>query len=258
MIKSTAIDPVGGRRRRRLSQDRPGARLHAASATPSRRSRARARSACRPGDVLVLICRGPLGAGMEEIYQITSALKHLSLGQASRGAHRRALLRRLHRRLHRPRRPRGAGRRARSAGCVDGDLVRIVVDRNRLEGSVDLVGHGETIFGARGRRARAGGPAAAARPRARPGPARRHAALGRASAGGRRDLGRLRLRRGRDLRQGRLLRRLLTLAAERRARISSEAALSRFARSFTTKLWNWMTTEGSSRSSRAKRSALSR
>ena len=29
------------------------------------------------GDVIVLICRGPMGSGMEEMYQITSALKHL-------------------------------------------------------------------------------------------------------------------------------------------------------------------------------------
>ena len=29
----------------------------------------------------MLICRGPLGAGMEEIYQITAALKHLSFGK---------------------------------------------------------------------------------------------------------------------------------------------------------------------------------
>src|SRR5207302_807958 len=35
----------------------------------------------QPGDVLVLICRGPMGAGMEEIYQITSALKHLTFGK---------------------------------------------------------------------------------------------------------------------------------------------------------------------------------
>ena len=33
------------------------------------------------GDVLVLICRGPLGAGMEEIYQITSALKYIPWGK---------------------------------------------------------------------------------------------------------------------------------------------------------------------------------
>jgi putative YjhG/YagF family dehydratase len=100
----------------------------------------------RPGDVLALICRGPLGAGMEEIYQITSALKHLSWGKevavitdarfsgVSTGAcvgH--------------------VGPEALAGGpigrVVEGDLIRIVVDRNRLEGSVDLVGHGEKIFG---------------------------------------------------------------------------------------------------------------
>jgi putative YjhG/YagF family dehydratase len=100
----------------------------------------------RAGDVLVLICRGPLGAGMEEIYQITAALKHLSWGKevavltdarfsgVSTGAcvgH--------------------VGPEALAGGpigrLVEGDLVRIVVDRNRLEGSVDLVGHGEKSFG---------------------------------------------------------------------------------------------------------------
>ena len=100
----------------------------------------------RPGDVLVLICRGPLGAGMEEIYQITAALKHLTWGKevavltdarfsgVSTGAcvgH--------------------VGPEALAGGpvgrLIESDLVRIVVDRNRLEGSVDLVGHGENIFG---------------------------------------------------------------------------------------------------------------
>ena len=38
----------------------------------------------KPGDVLVLICRGPMGAGMEETYQITSALKHLTGARRSR------------------------------------------------------------------------------------------------------------------------------------------------------------------------------
>ncbi len=33
------------------------------------------------GDVMVLICRGPMGAGMEETYQLTSALKHLPFGK---------------------------------------------------------------------------------------------------------------------------------------------------------------------------------
>ena len=47
-------------------------------------SRARRAAAFKPGDILVLICRGPMGSGMEEIYQITSALKHLSWGSKSR------------------------------------------------------------------------------------------------------------------------------------------------------------------------------
>jgi hypothetical protein len=33
------------------------------------------------GDIIVLICRGPLGSGMEEVYQLTSALKHLTCGK---------------------------------------------------------------------------------------------------------------------------------------------------------------------------------
>ena len=150
----------------------------------------------RPGDVLVLICRGPLGAGMEEIYQITAALKHLSWGKevavvtdarfsgVSTGAcvgH--------------------VGPEALAGGpigrLVEGDMVRIVVDRNRLEGSVDLVGHGGQELRPRGRHADSRGPVSAARSRARCEPARRHAAVGRASAGGRRDVGRVRVRRGR-------------------------------------------------------------
>ena len=151
----------------------------------------------RPGDVLVLICRGPLGAGMEEIYQITSALKHLSWGKEVAvitdarfsGVSTGACIGHV-------------GPEALAGGpigrVVEGDLVRIVVDRNRLEGSVDLVGHGEKVFGPRGRRARAGEPAAPPGPGAGQGPARGHAAVGAAPAGGGRDLGRLRVRRGRD------------------------------------------------------------
>src|SRR5262249_33892504 len=99
-----------------------------------------------PGDVMVLICRGPLGAGMEEIYQITSALKHLSFGKhvavitdaRFSGVSTGACIGHV-------------GPEALAGGpighVVDGDLIRIVVDRNRLEGRVDLVGHGAVTFG---------------------------------------------------------------------------------------------------------------
>ena len=101
----------------------------------------------QPGDVLVLICRGPMGAGMEEIYQITSALKHLSWGKhvavltdaRFSGVSTGACIGHV-------------GPEALAGGPVgkvrDGDRIEIVIDRNRLEGSIDLVGEGETHFGA--------------------------------------------------------------------------------------------------------------
>ena len=61
------------------------------------------------GDVMVLICGGPAGAGMQEIYQITSALKSLPLLQACGGAYGCALQRRLDRRVHRAYFAGGAG-----------------------------------------------------------------------------------------------------------------------------------------------------
>jgi putative YjhG/YagF family dehydratase len=101
----------------------------------------------QPGDILVLICRGPLGAGMEETYQVTSALKHLSFGKhvavitdaRFSGVSTGACLGHV-------------GPEALAGGPIgkvrDGDRIRIIVDRNRLEGSVDLVGEGEREFGA--------------------------------------------------------------------------------------------------------------
>jgi putative YjhG/YagF family dehydratase len=92
----------------------------------------------KPGDVLVLIGRGPMGAGMEEIYQITSALKHLSFGKQIAvvtdarfsGVSTGACIGHV-------------GPEALAGGPIgrvrDGDLIRIVIDRVRLEGSIDLI-----------------------------------------------------------------------------------------------------------------------
>jgi putative YjhG/YagF family dehydratase len=100
----------------------------------------------QPGDVLVLICRGPMGAGMEEIYQITSALKHLSFGKhvavltdaRFSGVSTGACVGHI-------------GPEALAGGPIgkvrDGDRIQVLIDRNRLEGSIDLVGEGDTMFG---------------------------------------------------------------------------------------------------------------
>lgn len=93
----------------------------------------------QPGDVLVLLGRGPMGGGMEEIYQITSALKHLPFGREVAvltdarfsGVSTGACIGHI-------------GPEAFAGGPIaklrENDLVRVVVDRIRLEGSVDLVG----------------------------------------------------------------------------------------------------------------------
>ena len=81
------------------------------------------------GDVLCVIGRGPLGSGMEETYQLTSALKYLDYGGRVPAAHGRALLGRLDRRVRRPRRSRGArGRPHRQAARRRPDRDR---DRSR-------------------------------------------------------------------------------------------------------------------------------
>jgi putative YjhG/YagF family dehydratase len=100
----------------------------------------------KPGDVMVLICRGPLGAGMEEIYQITAALKHLSWGKQVAvvtdarfsGVSTGACIGHV-------------GPEALAGGPIgrvrEGNVVSITVDRHRLEGSIDLVGHAGVMFG---------------------------------------------------------------------------------------------------------------
>ena len=138
VIKSTAIDPA--------VVDADGVyRLEGpARVFTSERAAMQALKAGRiqAGDVMVLAGIGPLGTGMEETAQITIALKHLPFG------HRVALL------------TDGRFSGVSTGACIghvgpealaggpigkvrDGDRLRVVIDRNRLEGSVDFVGDGD-------------------------------------------------------------------------------------------------------------------
>ena len=111
------------------------------------------------GDVMVLICGGPAGAGMQEIYQITSALKalpfckHVAVLTDARfsGVSTGACLGHI-------------SPEALAGGPIgrvlEGDLIEIVIDRDALHGTVNLVGVAGERFGAEegGRRLAARGP----------------------------------------------------------------------------------------------------
>jgi dihydroxyacid dehydratase/phosphogluconate dehydratase len=99
------------------------------------------------GDVIVLICGGPLGAGMQETYQVTSALKTLTyckniavvtdarFSRVSTGACIGHI-----------------SPEALAGGPIgkicDRDTIEIIIDRAKLEGSVNFVGEGGERFSA--------------------------------------------------------------------------------------------------------------
>lgn len=99
----------------------------------------------KAGDVVCLICCGPQGSGMEEIYELTSALRHLPYGKhvacitdaRFSGVSTGACIGHV-------------GPEALAGGPVgklrDGDLVRIVVDTRNLVGSLDFVGEGGAVL----------------------------------------------------------------------------------------------------------------
>ena len=99
------------------------------------------------GDVIVLICGGPAGAGMQEIYQITSALKmlpfckHVAVLTDARfsGVSTGACLGHI-------------SPEALAGGPIgrvlEGDTIEIVIDRTALHGTVNLIGEGDERFSA--------------------------------------------------------------------------------------------------------------
>jgi putative YjhG/YagF family dehydratase len=99
----------------------------------------------KAGDILVLAGVGPLGTGMEETYQVTGALKHLPFGKhvalltdaRFSGLSTGACIGHI-------------GPEGLAGGPIgkvlDGDLIRIQIDRGVAEGTVDLVGEGEQRF----------------------------------------------------------------------------------------------------------------
>jgi putative YjhG/YagF family dehydratase len=143
VIKSTAIDPTV------VGEDGVYRKRGPARVFVSEHSAIHAikNHEVREGDVLVLVCGGPMGSGMQEIYQVTSALKHLPFGK--------------HVALLTDSRFSGVSTgacighvspEALAGGAIgklcDGDVVEIVIDRVKLDGTVNFVGENGESFDA--------------------------------------------------------------------------------------------------------------
>lgn len=140
LIKSTAIDPsvVGADGVYRLTG-------RARVFTTERAAIAAIKAqAIIPGDVIVLVCRGPMGAGMEETYQLTGALRYLPFGKhvaivtdaRFSGVSTGACIGHV-------------SPEALAGGPIgklrDDDLIEIVIDVRSLEGSLNFVGEGRPL-----------------------------------------------------------------------------------------------------------------
>jgi putative YjhG/YagF family dehydratase len=138
VIKSTAIDPAV------VDADGVYRKIGPAKVFIRERDAVRAIKGqgdrtVQAGDIIVLVCGGPLGTGMEETYQVTSALKHIRWGRdvavitdaRFSGVSTGACIGHV-------------GPEALAGGPIgkvlDGDMIEIIIDRVNLVGSVNLVG----------------------------------------------------------------------------------------------------------------------
>jgi putative YjhG/YagF family dehydratase len=135
IIKSTAIDPDVVDSDGVYRMEGP-AKVFTSEASAIEAIRA---NQIQAGDVMVLAGIGPIGTGMEETYQVTSALKYLPFGKhvavvtdgRFSGVSTGACIGHV-------------GPEALAGGPIgrvrDGDVIRIVIDCNKNTGAVDLVG----------------------------------------------------------------------------------------------------------------------
>lgn len=141
VIKATSIDRsvVGDDN---VYRHRGPARVFTSERAAVRAIKGQTDSPVKPGDIVVMIGVGPSGTGMEETYQVTSALKFIAWGKTVSvltdarfsGVSTGACIGHI-------------GPEALAGGPIgklrDGDILEIIVDRENLIGQINLVGTAE-------------------------------------------------------------------------------------------------------------------
>jgi xylonate dehydratase len=139
VVKSTSIDPSV------LDPDGVYRKVGPARVFTSERSaiaaiKGQGENPVRAGDIIVVAGCGPMGSGMEETYQLTSALKYLKWGKEVAlvtdarfsGVSTGACIGHV-------------GPEALAGGPIgrlrEGDTIQITIDTRKLTGTLDLVGH---------------------------------------------------------------------------------------------------------------------
>jgi xylonate dehydratase len=137
VIKATAIDPsvVG---EDGVFRHTGPAKVFTSEKAAIAAIKGQAERRVEPGDVLVLAGCGPMGTGMEETYQLTSALKHIKWGKQVTiitdarfsGVSTGACIGHV-------------GPEALVGGPIgrlrDGDMLEVIIDRSTLTGSINLI-----------------------------------------------------------------------------------------------------------------------
>ena len=144
VIKATSIDPS------MIDEDNvyrhtSRARVFVSEKDAIKAIKGQSDSPIQPGDIIVLIGCGPIGTGMEETYQLTSALKYIPWGKhvpvitdaRFSGVSTGACIGHV-------------GPEALTGGPIgklrDGDVIEMIIDRKNLTGSIEFVGEGSERY----------------------------------------------------------------------------------------------------------------
>jgi putative YjhG/YagF family dehydratase len=138
VIKSTAIDPT------LLDENGVYKKVGNAKVFYNKRDAITAikSDGIKPGNIMLVICAGPMGSGMEETYEVTAALKHVSWGKhvalltdaRFSGVSTGACIGHI-------------GPEALAGGPIgklkDNDIIEIIVDCKKSSGTINLLGEAD-------------------------------------------------------------------------------------------------------------------